>query len=114
MRIGVGLAGILAMSNKEHRLIHENKTHRQRCTKYTVDSQEVKAMTNRFWERAAQKGTASYYCTCDNNHCDEHWFQMADLEKRADYARSESFTHKTLSRGINHIKRQKNNPLMRV
>ncbi|MGC7852839.1 hypothetical protein ACP3W8_07400 [Vibrio anguillarum] len=63
MRIGVGLAGILAMSNKEHRLIHENKTHRQRCTKYTVDSQEVKAMTNRFWERAAQKGTASYYCT---------------------------------------------------
>lgn len=76
MRMRVGLAGILAMSNKEHRLIHENKTHRQRCTKYTVDSPEVKAMTNRFWERAAQKGTASYYCTCDNDHCEEVWFQI--------------------------------------
>ncbi|NAX19031.1 MULTISPECIES: hypothetical protein [unclassified Vibrio] len=52
------------------------KADRQRCTIYTPDSPEVKVMTKQFWERAAQKGTASYYCTCDNDHCEEVWFQI--------------------------------------
>lgn len=39
---------------------------RQRCTTYTPDSPEVKAMTKQFWQRADQLGKANYYCVCQS------------------------------------------------
>ncbi|EJL6764549.1 TPA: hypothetical protein ACMDTO_000154 [Vibrio cholerae] len=39
---------------------------RQRCTTYTPDSPEVKAMTKQFRQRADQLGKANYYCVCQS------------------------------------------------
>ncbi|GHW89955.1 hypothetical protein FXE84_17790 [Vibrio cholerae] len=44
----------------------KRKNQRQRCTTYTPDSPEVKAMTKQFWQRADQLGKANYYCVCQS------------------------------------------------
>ncbi|EPP5371521.1 hypothetical protein ACUVN4_001382 [Vibrio cholerae] len=80
--------------NFVHRKTKQN--HRQRCTTYTPDSPEVKAMTKQFWQRSDQLGKANYYCVCQS--CGDS-YQLGKEGEIASCANLASFIHKTLSRG---------------
>ncbi|EGQ8491834.1 hypothetical protein GRR94_04090 [Vibrio cholerae] len=76
-KLGLPLMMAAAMSQSAYHIsnrypdinfVHRKTKHnqRQRCTTYTPDSPEVKAMTKQFWQRADQLGKANYYCVCQS------------------------------------------------